>query len=164
MTASRIRVFWADPLTAAVAAIAAGTVAAGLFQMVLPGVVLGVIDGNDDVTAKHFFAIVGMFMAIIGSLVLHSIWLDEARRLVVGWGAVQKFGASIAVALGVANDVFSGLALLVAAFDLLSGVLMAVYARRRTGDGAQMASRRTGDGAQMASRRTGDGAQTTRGQ
>ena len=129
--ATRLRVFWADPMTTLVAAIAAGTVAAGLFQVVFPGVVLGVIDGNDDATAKHFFAIVGMFMAIIGSLVLHSIWRNEARRLIEGWGAVQKFGASIAVGLGVANDVFSSLALLVAAFDLLSGIIMAVDARRR---------------------------------
>lgn len=126
----RIRDIVADRLELVVAAIAIGTLGAGLFQVVFPGVVLDIIDGDSSKTPAHFFAIVGMFMALFGGLVLHSLYRDEAIALVVGWASVQKLGASIAVGLGVARDVFGALALAVAVFDLASFVVMALLARR----------------------------------
>jgi hypothetical protein len=43
------------------------------------------------------------------------------------WAALQKFGASAAVGLGVMHGVFSPVALGVAGFDLLSGILALMY-------------------------------------
>ena len=129
---NRVSAMIDDRLVLVVTLIALGTIGAGLFQLIFPGVVLGIIDGNTDATAKHFFAIVGMFMAIVGGLVLQSLYQQRAQRMVIGWGSVQKLGASIAVGVGVINDVFGPLALLVAGFDALSFVLMAILARRST--------------------------------
>lgn len=129
---TRIRELIDDRLALFVVLIALGTVGAGLFQLVFPGVVLDIIDGDTTKTAKHFFAIVGMFMAVVGGVTLHSLYTGRAMAMVVGWGSVQKFGASLAVGIGVARDVFGPLALAVAGFDALSFVVMAVLARRST--------------------------------
>lgn len=143
----RIRTLLRDPLSAIVLLIAAGTVGAGLFQLVFPGVVLDIIDGSDDNTAKHFFSIVGMFMTLFGGLTIHALLGHESSApsassgsndavgssalvVILFWAALQKFGASIAVGLGVVNDVFGALALLVAGFDLLSFVVIGLLARR----------------------------------
>jgi hypothetical protein len=49
---------------------------------------------------------------------------------VVFCAGVQKLGASAAVALGVRRRIFSPLALIVAGFDLLSGIVAFAYWRR----------------------------------
>lgn len=126
----RIEELAADRLVLVVALVALGTLTAGLFQLALPGVVLDIVDGNTGTTSTHFFAIVGMFMAVVGGLTLHSLYTGQAVAMVVGWGALQKLGASLAVGIGVARDVFGPLALAIASFDALSFVLMAVLARR----------------------------------
>ena len=113
-----------DPLRFAAALIAAVTVASGLVQLVAPGVVLRVIAAESTLSTRHFFAIVGMFMAIVGGLLLQVLLTRTDERTVVLWGAVQKLGASIAVGVGVARGVFGGLALLIAAFDLFSCVVL----------------------------------------
>lgn len=121
-----------DPLRAAVAMIAAITVVSGLVQLIAPGFVLGIIDAESTSTTRHFFAIVGMFMAIVGGLLLQVLLTRTDERTVVLWGAVQKLGASVAVGVGVSRGVFGGLALLIAAFDLFSsGLLGWLWARMR---------------------------------
>ena len=54
----------ADRLRAAVAAVAAITVVSGLGQLVVPGVVLDVLGAESTPTTRHFFAILGMFLAV----------------------------------------------------------------------------------------------------
>src|SRR6266513_664957 len=75
--------------------------------------------------AATFFGIVGMFMLLFGGLLWHALTQDSrSQALPVLWASLQKFGASIAVALGIAHAIFqSPLAWLVAGFDFLSGVL-----------------------------------------
>lgn len=119
-----------DPLRTAVLAIAAITVASGLAQLVAPGFVLGLIGGSTTATTEHFFAIIGMFMAIVGGLVLHAELAADSRAVALLWGSLQKYGAAIAVALGVGRGLFGALALLVAGFDLVSGGLMTWHWRR----------------------------------
>jgi hypothetical protein len=46
------------------------------------------------------------------------------------WSGLQKLGAVGAVGLGVYHGLFSNLALAVAAFDLLSAVVMLLYWRK----------------------------------
>lgn len=113
-------------LNQVVAAIAALTVVSGGVQLVAPGFVLDLVGGDSDDTSRHFFAIVGMFMVVVGGLLLHGLLQPPVPTYVALWCGLQKLGAAAAVGLGVANDIFGGLALLVAGFDLLSGVLIGV--------------------------------------
>ncbi len=55
----------ADPLRGVVAAISALTLLSGLGQLALPGTVLNLLGADSTPTTRHFFAIVGMFMAVV---------------------------------------------------------------------------------------------------
>ena len=120
----------ADPLRGVVAAIAALTVLSGVGQLLLPGTVLDLLGAESTATSKHFFAIVGMFMAVVGGVTLQALLAEHTPPYVVLWCAVQKLGAFIAVAVGVARDLFDSIALLVAVFDLLTAILAAVLWHR----------------------------------
>jgi len=106
--------------------IAATTAATGALQAAAPGVTLGVLRSEDSPAARHFFATVGMFMACTGGVLLAR----PDDRAVVAMTAAQKLGAAAAVGIGVRRGVFSPLALGVAGFDALSGVLALDYRRR----------------------------------
>ena len=110
-----------------VVAIAAITLASGLGQLVMPGMVLRIVGGALTPAAQHFFAIVGMFMALFGGMVLHALLSGRHHRIVLVWASLQKIGAFAAVTIGVSNDIFSPLAMAVAFFDLASGLLMLGY-------------------------------------
>jgi hypothetical protein len=120
----------ADPLRGVVAAISALTVLSGLGQLVLPGVVLDLLGAESTPTTRHFFAIVGMFMAVVGAVMLQALLTEPTPAYVVLWGAVQKLGACFAVSLGVWRDIFDGIAQVVAVFDGLTAVLAAVLWHR----------------------------------
>ncbi|WP_417589892.1 patatin [Owenweeksia hongkongensis] len=103
------------------------TVVSGLTQVVMPGFVLNVIGAEVTDISKHLFGIVGMFMALFGSLMLHTVYQTYTSRTAVFWCAMQKLGAFAAVSLGVYNELFSWMALGVAIFDLISGILFLYY-------------------------------------
>jgi hypothetical protein len=114
----------------ALLAIAAITVASGAGQVVAPRLVLRVVGGDTaSDSAAHFFGIVGMFMVLFGGLLWQSL-REPPAPVGVFWAGLQKLGAAGAVGLGVARGLFSSLALGVAGFDLLSGVLALWYWRR----------------------------------
>lgn len=77
----------------------------------------------------HFFAIVGMFMALFGGMMLHAVYSAYPNEVVVLWAAFQKLGAFAAVGLGILHEVFSPIAAGVALFDLFSGLLFLYYLR-----------------------------------
>lgn len=112
------------------AAIAVITIFSGLLQMSSPGFELRMLSAESTPTSRHFFAIVGMFMVLFGGAFLHALCSPAHHPVVVLWASFQKFGAFAAVALGVLNHIFSPLALLVASFDLCSGVLGIWYWRK----------------------------------
>jgi len=120
----------ADPLRGVVAAISAVTVLSGLGQLVAPGVVLDLLGAESTATTRHFFAIVGMFMAVVGATLLQALLTEPTPSYVVLWGAVQKLSAFVAVTVGVARDLFGSIALVVAVFDLLTAVLAAALWHR----------------------------------
>jgi hypothetical protein len=120
----------ADPLRLVLVAIAAITIASGLTQIVAPGFVLDRLSVDNTEATRQLFATVGMFMVLFGGMLIHAL-LDRAEHpIVVFWAALQKLGASAAVGIGVARGVVSGVALLVAGFDLLSGALGLAFWRR----------------------------------
>jgi len=128
----------ADPLRGVVAVISALTVLSGLGQLVFPGVVLDLLGAESTPTTRQLFAIVGMFMAVVGSVTLQALLTEPTPPYVVLWCAVQKLGAFVAVTVGVARDLFSSVAMVVAVFDLLTAVLAgALWHRLHSRDGAR---------------------------
>lgn len=124
--AQRDLLFWL------VVAIALSTAAAGLVQMVAPGLLLDLLDAERTKTTKHFFAIVAMFMTVIGAATAHALLAPGRgdQRVLLLWSGVQKFGAFVFVGVGVLNDVFSGLAVLIAVNDLVSSGVILWYRQR----------------------------------
>ncbi len=108
-------------------AIAAITMVSGAAQLVLPGFVLDLLAAESTASTRHFFAIVGMFMFLFGGMLLHGLRVSNRPDVILLWASLQKFGAAAAVGIGVGRGVFSSLALLVAGFDLLSGLLIFWY-------------------------------------
>lgn len=110
--------------------ISALTVGSGLAQFVRPDLILRVIGGETTPASVHFFGIVGMFMVLFGGMLLQALLTAGENSVAVLWAGLQKFGAAAAVGLGVAKGIFSPLALGVAGFDLLSGILIFAYRKR----------------------------------
>ena len=99
--------------------IAASTFLTGGIQVVAPGLILHLLSAQTTTTTQHFFAIVGMFMVLFGGATLQALLSFKHHPVVIFWSSLQKFGASIAVGLGVQRGVFSSLALVVAIVDFL---------------------------------------------
>jgi hypothetical protein len=122
-------------LRPALVAISAATVASGGLQIVAPGFVLKQLDASRADTDRHLFATVGMFMVVVGGLLLHDLIRHDDDPTVLLWAGLQKVGAAGAVAIGVKRHVFARQALAVAGFDALSGLGCLAYRTRvrRTG-------------------------------
>jgi uncharacterized protein YjeT (DUF2065 family) len=114
-------------LPAIIVIISVITVVSGLAQLFMPGFVLGFIGAETAAPAAHFFRIIGMFMALFGGLLLHTVYNAAPDSTAVVWCALQKLGAAAMVGIAVQNGLFSAMALGVAAFDLLSAFLLFVY-------------------------------------
>ena len=114
----------------ALIAISALTMVSGAVQALAPRRLLRALMAEDDPAARHFFGTVGMFMFVVGGGLLNALLRPGGRGVVVFWAALQKIGAFVAVALGVRRRIFSPLALGVAIFDLISGLLAAEHWRR----------------------------------
>lgn len=110
--------------------IGAITVVSGLAQLLAPGFVLAVIGGDTAPAAAQGFATVGMFMVVTGAMLVQDLWRRSGEPTVPFWIGVQKVAAAALVGLGVMRGLFAPLALGVAAFDLLSGVLAFVFVAR----------------------------------
>jgi hypothetical protein len=106
--------------------IAVATIVSGIIQLAAPSFVLGLVGGDANPAALHFFGIVGMFMALFGVLMIVGLspGVPRAPLLIAG---LQKFGAAIAVALGIWRGIFGAAAWPVAGFDLLTGILVVVH-------------------------------------
>jgi hypothetical protein len=120
----------ADPLRSVLAVIAIITVLTGAVQVPFGGPVLQLIGADSTPETRQLFGTVGMFMVVVGGLLLHTLLNTAPSPEVVLWSGVQKTGAFGAVGIGVLNGVFSPLALLVAFFDLATAVLLFIYWRR----------------------------------
>lgn len=113
-------------LRRALLAIAAGTFLSGLLLIVLQRWILDLLSAPTTTSDRLFFAIIGMFMAIVGGTLTQDL-LRRPSRLVVGWSALQKLGASAAMSLAVALSVFSYYGIILAGFDFCSALLAIGY-------------------------------------
>jgi len=116
-----------DPLRLALLAIAAGTFLSGIVLIAAQGFVLDLLSAPTTTSDRLFFGIIGMFMAVVGGALTHTLLRPPPSRLVVGWSAVQKLGASAAMSLAVVLDVFSYWGLALAVFDFSSALLAIGY-------------------------------------
>lgn len=106
------------------------TVLTGATQLAFPALLLPFLKVDPTPSAAQLFATVGMFMVLFGGAVLHAQASRTALPVVLLWAGLQKLGAAALVGWGVAQGIFSPLALLVAAFDFASGVLFFDLRRR----------------------------------
>lgn len=116
-----------DPLRLALLAIAAGTFLSGIVLIAAQGFVLDLLSAPTTTSDRLFFGIIGMFMAVVGGALTQTLLRPPPSRLVVGWSAVQKLGASAAMSLAVVLDVFSNWGLALAVFDFSSALLAIGY-------------------------------------
>ena len=107
--------------------ISVSTLISGLVQIFAPGFILGLVGADITPATRQCFATIGMFMALFGGMLLHVLLTRQMLHPVFLWAGLQKIGAFVAVGLGVMNHVFSPMAMAVAGFDLLSGILIFVY-------------------------------------
>ena len=124
--------FKLDPLRWTLLAIAFGTFLSGIFLMVAQRFVLDILSAPTATSDRLFFGIIGMFMAIVGGTLTQTLLQPRPSAVIVGWSALQKLGASIAMSLAVALSVFSYYGIALAAFDFCSAVLAAGYLWRIT--------------------------------
>lgn len=115
------------PLRWIIFLISAATCVSGLVQLFFPEFVLRIVGAERGLAARHFFAIVGMFMFLFGGMMIQALRSFSRQSVAIFWAALQKFGASMAVAIGVERGVFNGLALSIASFDFICGVLIIWY-------------------------------------
>jgi uncharacterized membrane protein YeiH len=125
-----MRALWlrwrSDPLRWTLWLIAAGTFLSGLLLIVLQKFVLDLLSAPTTTSDRLFFAIIGMFMAIVGGTLAQDL-LGQPHRFVVGWSALQKACASAAMSVAVALSVFSYYGVILAAFDFCSALLAIAF-------------------------------------
>jgi hypothetical protein len=107
--------------------ISVATVISGIVQMLVPSFILGLIGAEISPTTEQCFGIVGMFMTLFGGMLFQVLLARQLVQPVFLWAGLQKICAWAAVTIGVCRHIFSPLALAIACFDLLSGILILVY-------------------------------------
>jgi hypothetical protein len=96
-------------------------------QVIKPAFVLNFVGVEIDPATKQLFATIGMFMFLFGAMMIHGLYNEDNNRVVVIWSGLQKLGAAVAVFIGIFKGVFILLAVGVAIFDFLSGILFFYY-------------------------------------
>lgn len=119
-----------DPLRLVLVLIGGVTVLTGACQLFAPGFVLDLLSADSTGISRHLFATVGMFMVVVGGLLVQGLLTPAPPPYLVFWAGLQKFGAFVLVGVGVLRELFSALALLVAFFDLATALLCWLMARR----------------------------------
>lgn len=111
-------------LTQVARAVGLITFATGALQVVAPAFVLRRIGGEERPVSTHLFATIGFFMTVVGGLLAETAGRKRPDAAVVTASIVQKAGATTAMTVGYMRGLFSPFALLVAAFDGVSAVLL----------------------------------------
>src|SRR3954454_24895826 len=105
------------------------TLVSGIVQIFAPAFILALVGAEITAATKQCFGTVGMFMFLFGGMLLQVLLSRRMIAPVFLWAGLQKIGAFVAVGIGVMNHAFAPAAMLVASFDLLSGILIFAYMR-----------------------------------
>jgi hypothetical protein len=103
------------------------TILSGIVQLVDPAFVLKNVGIEASPVTSQLFATIAMFMILFGGMVIHGVYSAYKNNVIILWAAFQKFGASIAVGIGILHGIFNLVSGGVALFDLCSGVLFLYY-------------------------------------
>lgn len=103
------------------------TVVSGIVQIFAPGFILDLLSAEITPATKQCFGTIGMFMVLFGGLLLHVLLTQQMNTPVFLWAGLQKVGAFLGMGIGVFHQIFGPKSLVVAAFDLLSGILIFLY-------------------------------------
>jgi hypothetical protein len=125
---------WQKLLYWLLAIISVSTLISGVNQTIDPAFILRKISAEVTPNSEQCIGTIGMFMALFGGMLLQVLLnpthlSQQPPSPIFLWAGLQKLGASIAVGIGVSHGVFGRVALLVASFDLLSGILIFLYLR-----------------------------------
>jgi hypothetical protein len=112
-------------------AIAVLTALSGIALVFAPPKLLALLTVLPPDTADlHLFAIVGMFMAVVGGLLGHALHRPLALPTVLPWSTLQKFLAAVFVAWGIWRGVLGPLGWPIAAIDFATALLFLDLRRR----------------------------------
>lgn len=107
------------------------TLLTGILQILAPAFVLRLLGGEVSLTTIQVFATIGMFIAVFGGMLLHANLTSSFEPRAILWSSFQKFGASLAILIGICNHLFAPIAAFAAVFELLSGLFFTYYLRLR---------------------------------
>ncbi len=120
-----------DALIKLVLMVIAGiTIVSGLSQIAVPAAVLHLIGADAGETSRQLFATTGMCMVITVAMFLQALLTRSREPAIPLWIGVQKLAAAVLVCWGWSNGLFGALALVVAGFDLATGILVLVFLSR----------------------------------
>jgi len=103
------------------------TILSGGVQLLAPSFVLKNVGLEVMPVTEQLFATIAMFMILFGGMVIHAVYSPSKSTVVILWAGFQKFGASIAVGIGIWHGLFNHMSGVVASFDFLSGILFLYY-------------------------------------
>jgi len=103
------------------------TILSGGVQLLAPSFVLKNVGLEVMPVTEQLFATIAMFMILFGGMVIHAVYNSSKSSVVILWAGFQKFGASIAVGIGIWHGLFNHMSGAVASFDFLSGILFMYY-------------------------------------
>jgi hypothetical protein len=113
----------------ALLAIAGVTIAGGLVQLVHPAFVLELVGAVVSPTSQYAFAVIGMFIAMFGGLLLNAMHAEQPQPVAVLWVAVEKVAGCLAALFGVFKGYFASGALGIVFFDFFAALLIIWYWR-----------------------------------
>lgn len=111
--------------------IAVLTALSGVALIVAPPSLLALLTVSPpDAADRHLFAIVGMFMAVVGGLLGHALQRPLALPTLLPWSTLQKFLAAVFVAWGIWRGVLGPLGWPIAVIDFSTALLFLDLRRR----------------------------------
>lgn len=114
-------------------ALAALLCGSGLVQLVQPGLMLRQMGASPDALASQLAATAGLFMAIIGGLLLQALWTRQGLRLILPWVVLEKAGYVVLLLWGLHQGVLQESVLPVAVLDSCAALLFLDLWRRGSG-------------------------------
>ena len=110
-----------------------------IFVPALARYILAVPPAAADPLLRVLLGVIGFFIALLGAAFLHALLARPAPPLLIFYIIWEKFGAALALVLGIAAGVFASWLWCLVVYDVASGLLIAWYwqhLRRFTGQAA----------------------------
>ena len=97
--------------------------------IIAPAFVLKALGAETTPITCQLFATIGMLMLMFGGLLLHALYSVQQNNAAILWAALQKFGSSVAVFIGIYHRLYLPVAAFVASLDFISFIPLIIYYR-----------------------------------